>query len=870
MANKPFFPSSKVDLFGEEEEPIAPKRTTGQGCESCQRYKGCQTPKFPVHGQGAKGILLIAESPGPNDDAQGHPLSGDAGALIRRELRKHGIDVERDCWTTHAIKCHLPSDWKDQTDKALEGERARAAKECRPKLHADVSTLRPSFIMPLGPVAVQALLGDRLAGRMSGTQPTAFIGQCIPDQDLQAWVCPIPGLKHTLKLEKKRDVQEFFRRHVAKACEYVGKPVPKAFGAHDVQILESAREFTDLLRTIQPGMDIAFDYETTGLKPHRDGHQIVCASVAFGPEGRVKGYSGKFYSQDPEFMAEWVRVITDPEIGKIAHQSQFEDTWSRVRGGGYWVRGWIGDTCLDAHIVDNEAPTSLKFLIYTLFGIMGYDHEVDPYIGSKEKGGNEFNRMLEFFARWPRKMLAYCGMDSIGSMEAYYVQRKMLRDYGPQLRGSRFFMKSAPELARASQIGMRLDTGMLEANKRKIAVDMDETLKRIQAYPQVPKDFNPNAAPQVSKLFYDTLGHKVGRGGRVADETALQAFGTTLATDVLAWKKMHKLASTYIDGFLRESSGGILHPSFALNKVTTYRSSSMDPNFQNIPKRDPIAKKTIRTAIKPRPGHIIIEADYKAVEVSIGYCNHHDQGMGKYLTDPSTDMHRDGASKIFLLPGSDVKPYRGDTKMLWTFAQFYGSHAEAFGDAKHGEVTLKVWEYLQVHPELLDHMRSQGIKSLDALQEHLVACEKDLWGNMFPGYAQWKRDIWKFYQENLYVPLKTGFRCWGPLGYNDATNYPIQGPAFHCLLWTMGEAAPRIRDIAGEEEAAVCGQIHDALVIDCHPRHAEKVCEIVQEWGTKRLPKAWDWIDTPLTIEIESSLVDGSWADMDLIEKRSF
>jgi DNA polymerase I-like protein with 3'-5' exonuclease and polymerase domains len=724
--------------------------------------------------------------------------------------------------------------------------------------------------MPLGPVAVQALLGDRLAGRMSGTQPTAFIGQCIPDQDLQAWVCPIPGLKHTLKLEKKRDVQEFFRRHVAKACQYVGKPVPRAFGPADVTIMESAAEYTNLLRTIQPGMDVGFDYETTGLKPQREGHKIICAAVAWGPPGKVHAYSGKFYAGDPEFMAEWVRVVTDPEIGKTAHQSQFEDMWTKVLGGGHWVQGWRADTCLDAHIVNNEAPTSLKFLAYTEFGILGYDHEVDPYIGSKEKGGNEFNRMEEFFKKWPTKMLTYCGMDAIASEEGRHRQRETLREYTPQLRGSRFFMRSAPELARASHVGMRLDTGMLEANKRKLAVDMDETLKRIQSYPSVPKDFNPNAAPQVSKLFYDILGHKIGRGGRVADETALQSFGTPLAMDVLAWKKMHKLSSTYIDGFLREAVGGVIHPSYSLNKVVTYRSSSQDPNFQNIPKRDPIAKKAIRSAIKPRPGHILIEADYKAVEVSIGYCNHHDANMGRYLTDKSSDMHRDGASKIFLLPGSDVKPYRGDTKMLWTFAEFYGSKAAAFGDATYGEVTLAVWEYLQVHPELLAHMGSQGIKTLDALQEHLVACEKDLWTNMFPDYEQWKRDTWRFYQDNLYVPLKTGFRCWGPLGYNDATNYPIQGPAFHCLQWTMDESAPRIRDIAGEEEAAVCCEIHDALVIDCHPRHAEKVCEIVQEWGTRRLPQAWTWIDTPLTIEIESSLVNGSWADMDLVEKRSF
>ena len=861
MSNAPFF-----DLFGEVSEPIAPKRTTGQGCESCLRYKDCKTPKFPVYGQGKRGILIITEFPASGDDASGTPLSGDAGTILHRELRKHGIDVYRDCWVTHAVRCHSRDDWRGSGEGDSK-QTAQAIRECRSKLLGDIAQLRPTIILPIGPLAIQGLLGDRLAGRMSGTKPTAFIGYQIPDQDLQAWVCPTMGVKYLLQMEKKRDIPKFFARDIANAVKKIGTPIPKAFSEADVTVYNDIRDFTALLRKIVPGMDIAFDYETTGLKGHREGHEIYTVSVAWGPEGSVKGHACRFHETNAEFMAEWTRILTDPEIGKTAHQAQFEDGWSKVRGGGEWVQGWLADTCVDAHIIDNTAPTSLKFCTYVTFGIMGYDAEIDKYLGAKEKGGNEFNRIKEAPLH---KLLAYNGMDSIASEELRYKQQRKLREYGPNVRGSKFLRESLPTLARMSEIGMRLDVGAMGANRRSVALEMDAILQRIRTYPGVPRDFNPNADQQILRLFYDTLGHKVPRGGRSADVTALQSFGTPLAADVMEWKKLSKIEGTYFGGFLREAVDGVLHPAFSLNKVKTFRSGSQDPNFQNIPKRDPVAKKLIRTALKPRPGHILIEADYKAVEVSIGYCNHHDKNMGRYLTDSSSDMHRDGASKIFLLPGSDVKPYRGDTKMLWTFAEFYGSKAEAFGGAKHGEVTLKIWEYLQVHPELLDHMRGQGIKTLDALQEHLVACEKDLWTNMFPGYAQWKREIWAFYQENLFVPLKTGFRCHGPLGYNDATNYPIQGPAFHCLLWTAKEASPRIAAIAGPKEAAAIGQIHDALVVDCHPRHAERVCEITQEWGTRRIRDAWDWIDTPLTIEIEASEVNGTWADMRPIVERSF
>ena len=78
------------------------------GCGACGRLKDCKTPKFPIYGNGAKGILIVSEVPGPQDDEDGIPLSGDSGTLLRRELKAHGIDLKRDCWVVFAVRCHGP------------------------------------------------------------------------------------------------------------------------------------------------------------------------------------------------------------------------------------------------------------------------------------------------------------------------------------------------------------------------------------------------------------------------------------------------------------------------------------------------------------------------------------------------------------------------------------------------------------------------------------------------------------------------------------------------------------------------------------------------------------------------------------------
>lgn len=153
-----------------------------QGCEGCGRLSSCKTPKFPIYGQGAKGILIVSEVPGPQDDEDGIPLSGESGSLLRKELRTHGIDLKRDCWTVFAVRCHGPKPTGQQVTA------------CRGFVSRDIAALSPKVIIPTGILAVQAVLDDRIRGRMTGTKPTAFYGCRIPDQEYGAWVCPVEGL----------------------------------------------------------------------------------------------------------------------------------------------------------------------------------------------------------------------------------------------------------------------------------------------------------------------------------------------------------------------------------------------------------------------------------------------------------------------------------------------------------------------------------------------------------------------------------------------------------------------------------------------------------------------------------------------------
>ena len=843
MANAPFFPTE--DLFGESFDlPIAKK--TGHSCESCGRFRHCRSPKFPVYGEGDKGILIVSEFPSASDDASGIPLSGDSGAILHRELRRLDIDLKRDCWTVFATRCHSREDFGRKPDGSIRGPKGQESLACRSLMLADISRLKPRAIVPMGVSAIQGTIGHRLSGRIKGSQPTHFMNLQIPDQEMGTWICPTEAPLYLLENEKKTDLVDMFRKDLASAVECAKKPIPKAPDLN-AEIIESPRHATlflgDLSRDAKINeWEIGFDYETTGIKPHAHGHKIVCASI--GWEDRCVAFP---MFTDPKFRDAWKSLITDPKILKGAHNATFEAIWTREILG-YWPIGWGYDTCLDAHVIDNNRPTNLKFEVYHRLGVLGYDDGVDKYLESEEKGCNSFNRILEAPIE---DVLKYCAMDSRYMVEVRRQQVEALREYRPQMRGSRFFLNASLCLAKTSQWGMHIETEKMEKAYQALTIQIDKAEKEAYRCPEVVamgKGFSLSSNKDLGALVT-----KLGYKSKSVDKEFLKTVDAPFVDHLLESRKLKKARDTYFAQYRREAVSGVIRGTFNLAAARTYRAGHSDPNLANIPKRDAVLKKAIRTIHKPSPGNFIKEYDYGQIEVRIGACYHLDTNMLKYINDPTTNMHTDAAMDLFFRgsPTEVRKPERQAAKNGFVFPSFYGSNFE--------QTYLGIWK--QIEPETKEHLKAKGIKDKEAFRLHVQKVERILWEERFPGYAQWKRDIYQDYKRKGYVELKTGFRCRGPMGYTDSTNVAIQGSAFHCLLWTILQIEEKVRAISGRS-SIVCN-IHDAMVVDTHPEDEAEIDRLVWEYGTQKVREHWPWIITPLVIEAERSQVDGSWAEME-------
>lgn len=447
-------------------------------------------------------------------------------------------------------------------------------------------------------------------------------------------------------------------------------------------------------------------------------------------------------------------------------------------------------------------------------------------------------------------------------------------------------------LSRAEQQGIRVDVELCqhEINRLERRINQfDRRFRRSDLAKEWGKTFksktNYTSDHQLRTVLYDVLNikpTKMTEGGKGStDEEALRQIGITELDYLLRKRKLEKLIGTYLKGFLREQVDGYLHPSFMLHTVVTFRSSSADPNLQNIPKRDKEALQITRSVLFPRPGHILLEIDFSGLEVCISCCYHKDPEMLRYLHDPSSDMHADQAYIIFILNDydhlikkagfkriSEFYTLRQAAKNGFVFPEFYGDY---YGNCASslacgwGKLPSGKWSHGQGVPmpnggTLSDHLIKHNIRSLEKFTKHVEDTEYKFWNERFKVYNRWRKQWYADYQEKGYFDMTTGFRCQGVMRRNDAINYPVQGAAFHCLLWTLN----KVDGIIQKErlDSRIIGEVHDSMLIDAHPEELEHVVETVRKVACEELPKAWPWIIVPLSVEVEAAPIDRPWSEI--------
>ena len=138
-------PLSNPELTRKEE--LQKLREKVLQCKKCALWQSRTNPVFGEGDPQAK-LVFIGEAPGKNEDLQGRPFVGPAGALLTHYIKKIGLSRDM-VFITNIIKCRPPKN-RDPLPEEISA--------CEPYLIKQLELIQPKIICTLGRYAAQTLL----------------------------------------------------------------------------------------------------------------------------------------------------------------------------------------------------------------------------------------------------------------------------------------------------------------------------------------------------------------------------------------------------------------------------------------------------------------------------------------------------------------------------------------------------------------------------------------------------------------------------------------------------------------------------------------------------------------------------------------
>jgi DNA polymerase len=146
---RPAGPAARAKALADAADTIEALRRALAGFTECPLAATATNLVF-ADGNPASGLVLVGETPGPEEDLSGKPLTGPAGALLDRMLASIGLDRSRVLITS--LIPWRPPGGRPPTDSEIA--------MCLPFLQRHLALLQPKIVVTLGALPTKALTGN--------------------------------------------------------------------------------------------------------------------------------------------------------------------------------------------------------------------------------------------------------------------------------------------------------------------------------------------------------------------------------------------------------------------------------------------------------------------------------------------------------------------------------------------------------------------------------------------------------------------------------------------------------------------------------------------------------------------------------------
>ena len=368
-------------------------------------------------------------------------------------------------------------------------------------------------------------------------------------------------------------------------------------------------------------------------------------------------------------------------------------------------------------------------------------------------------------------------------------------------------------LATMEREGVNLDVAYLKEYSKTLDADI-ATLEASIAQ-QAGEPFNLASPKQLGdilfeKLKIDSKPKKTKTGQYATSEEVLAPFATKhkIVADILEWRQIQKLKSTYVDALPLEvnKNTGRVHTTYMQTVAATGRLSSNNPNLQNIPIRTSRGQQVRKAFIARNPDYALLSADYSQIELRIIAALSEEHNMIESFLR-NEDIHRSTAAKVFNVPLEEVTREQRSHAKTVNFGIIYG--VSAFGlsaqtDLSRSESKELIDTYYATYPNLRNYINRQ----IEFAREH--------------GYVETilgrRRYLPDIHSHNQVV--RGGAE-------RNAVNAPIQGSAADIIKIAMIRIHNQLQ--AQKLQTRMLLQVHDELVFDVPKTELEIVKPLVKE-----------------------------------------
>ena len=365
--------------------------------------------------------------------------------------------------------------------------------------------------------------------------------------------------------------------------------------------------------------------------------------------------------------------------------------------------------------------------------------------------------------------------------------------------------RGAYVLAQMEHDGILVDAQALHDFGEMLSERIDACESLIFGY--AGETFNLNSTRQLGVFLFETLGLppvKKTKSGYSTNAEVLEKLRDRhpAVQAIMDYRMLTKLKSTYADGLQKViGPDGRIRTTFQNTVTATGRLSSTDPNLQNIPVRTELGSE-IRRMFVPRPGWVLVDADYSQIELRVLAHIADDTRMQEAFRS-GEDFHAVTASQVFGVPPESVTPLMRRHAKAVNFGIVYGisefSLAQDIGVSR-AEAKAYIDSYLEKYSGVRAYMHD--IKE--------TAREKGYVETIFGR----RRAIPEIKSSNFNV--RSGAE-------RIALNTPVQGSAADIIKLAMVRVFHALEGL----QARLLLQVHDELIVECPQEEAQQVMQIV-------------------------------------------